>query len=446
MSNDGESGVTASETRADWPKLTVIAFMYMAQTFPAGFAAGLMPTLYREQGLALEKFWLFSLAIIPYWVRWAIAPVVDSYWSPRIGPRRSWFIPCTFIAVLAYMSLALFEPTEAYLFIIVGILFVKSMFTATQEVAIDAYVVDNVTKSERPTAAAMNTVFEAAGQFAALAGLAIVYDRFGWQVAVCVSALLMLVFITPAFFRKERVDKAQLQRAQEAREGGAAALIQPLVRFFRRRDSYIIIPFVLAGGLYTGLMFPMVGPFLIDLGFGVGEIGAMVGTVLLAATVLGSLSSARLVGRLGERRLMFVLMVAIIPATLPVAYLAFTKAAISAPVAILVTFLPFFVLSMFYVTFVNLRLGYASALQAGTDYSIGSAISRIGQTIAAAIGGFIAAWSGWAGFFLVAALFGIGAMWLCWFTHARLQRLIEERNHSEQAGAAPAGIGEPALN
>jgi MFS transporter, PAT family, beta-lactamase induction signal transducer AmpG len=348
---------------ADWPKLMVIGFMYMAQTFPAGFAAGLMPTLYREQGLPLEQFWLFSLATLPYWVRWAIAPVVDTYWSERIGPRRSWFIPCTLVAMLAYMSLAFFEPTEQFLFIIVGILFVKSIFTAAQEVAIDAYVVDNVSKPERPKAAALNTVFEAGGQFAALAGLAIVYDLYGWKIAVCLAAFLMLVFLLPAFLRKETIKEAQINRAKKTREGGTAALIEPLKRFFKRKDSYLIIPFILTAGLYTGLMFPMIGPFLIDAGFKVSQIGVMVGIVLLAATVLGSLSAARFVGLWGERKVMRILMIAIVPFTAPVAILAFTKTPLTAPVAILVTFLPFYIMAVFYVVFVNLRLGYASEMQ-----------------------------------------------------------------------------------
>ena len=39
-----------------------------------------------------------------------------------IGLRKTWFIPCTLFGAAAYLSLALFEPEIATLWMIIGIL------------------------------------------------------------------------------------------------------------------------------------------------------------------------------------------------------------------------------------------------------------------------------------------------------------------------------------
>ena len=423
----------------DWPKLFTIGFMYMAQTFPAGFVMSLIPTLFRKNGLPLEHFWVFSLPTIPYWIRWAWGPVVDTWWWRPLGRRRSWFVPCTVAAMLAYMSLALFEPTEQFLVAITLVLILKSMFTSVQEVAIDAYVVDYTTVKERPKAAGINTAFEAIGQMAALSGLAIVFDTYGWRPTVILASFLMLLFLLPAFFRKERLPADAERAALERRGAGVGALVLPFRRFIARPDTRIILPVVISGGLFTGALFPMIGPFLIDAGFNVTRVGVVTGTVLLTATVTGAATAAYLCDRLGPRRVNKVLAF-----TTPLFFAPITIAQLQgheydAVSAFVLLVLPTFNLAVFYVTWVNLRLGFASVIQAGTDYSISSALSRIGQTAAAAGAGFVAAKVAWSGYFIAVTFLGMAAMAIAWMTHDRLQALVTRRNAQEMESGYPAG-------
>jgi hypothetical protein len=98
-------------------------------------------------------------------------------------------------------------------------------------------------------------------------------------------------------------------------------------------------------------------------------------------------------------------------------------------------FLPVFVTSLFFVTFVTVRLGVTAAAHSGTDYAAASAFSRIAQTGAAAAGGPIAAVLGWQGFFLTLGLvgaFGIGAVYVA---YRPFMRLVAIRNAAAEIPA-----------
>jgi MFS family permease len=429
-----------AQEKSDWPKLVFIGLMYMAQTFPSAFASSFIPSMFRKQGVALESLWIFSLPLIPYWLRWAMGPVVDAYWIKSVGRRKSWFIPCTILAVIAYASIALFEPMQSTIVIIVSILFIKSVFTAVQEVAIDAYVVDNVTKQERPNAAALNTIFEAGGQMTAMIALGMVVDRFGWRTGAVVAALLMILFLTPAILRKEPPVSLDVQTALKNKPPGIAGLFRPLTRFLQRPDTWRLAPLYLISGLYTGLLFPMLGPFLVDLNYSMAGLGMVVGATLGLSTLVGATLTATLVKRLGYRNLLILLAVIAIPASLPAAWLAITKTQLPAAAMIAVLSVPTVVMAVFYVMFVTLRIGFASTLQAATDYASAAAITRIGQTVAAAASGPIAAALGWHWFFLVLGGLGVVVMSLWAMSLAGVNTLVARRNELEVAPQSPGAV------
>ena len=180
--------------------------------------------------------------------------------------------------MLAYMSLALFEPTEQFLVAITLVLILKSMFTSVQEVAIDAYVVDYTTVKERPKAAGINTAFEAIGQMVALSGprdrvrhlrMAADGDSGVFPDAGLPSARL---FPQGAVAGRCRKSRARAPRRRGWRAGAALAGASSRVPI--RASS---LPVVVSGGLFTGALFPMIGPFLIDAGFNVTRVGVVTG-------------------------------------------------------------------------------------------------------------------------------------------------------------------------
>src|SRR4030095_5985938 len=201
MPEPGGGARTASFTlrdvfrdRATLGKFTAILGLHMGQMFPAAFFGLMLTAIYREKGLPLDMFWIFVLPSIPTWLRPLWAPFVDGVGSRRTRLLKTWFIPCTLFGAAAYLSLALFEPEIATLWIIIGILIVKTTFMTTQDIAIDGYTVENLRDGERGVGAALMDIGRHVAQFASWAGVAWVYGTYGWPAAVTASASLLILF------------------------------------------------------------------------------------------------------------------------------------------------------------------------------------------------------------------------------------------------------------
>jgi predicted MFS family arabinose efflux permease len=412
---------------ASWAKYLVLGSMYMAQTFPSGFVTSVVPTIYRKQGLPLDMFWVFSLATIPYWAKWIWAPLIDGHGSERIGRRKSWFLPFTVLAVAAYLSLGLLTPSIDLIWIVVAILVMKSLFTSIQEAAIDAYTIDNLKPRERGIGAGMQSFCQAVGELSALAGIAALYQAYGWKVATSVAALLMLLFMLPSFLRREPT-AAELGIARDA-----GAPRPSLIRFIKRPDSWIIAPLLVFLNIGIGMLLPLIGAFLIDLGYGVGEVGSLMGIVLGSSIALGSTLAVWIVQTWGIKTTLKAVAVVIVPASLPLIYISAAHAHTLPVLTILALLLPTTVTAWLHVTQHTARLWFASKTQAATDYAVGGAFLRVGNTIAAAIGGFIAHAVGWTGFFIAwVGLILLGAL-VFMKVFDRLTDLIERRSGAEAA-------------
>ncbi len=235
--------------RATLGKFTAILGLHMGQMFPAAFFGLMLTAIYREKGLPLDMFWIFVLPSIPTWLRPLWAPFVDGVGSSRIGLRKTWFIPCTLFGAAAYLSLALFEPEIATLWIIIGILIVKTTFMTTQDIAIDGYTVENLRDEERGVGAAVMDIGRHVAQFASWAGVAWVYGTYGWPAAVTTVG-------EPA--DSVLAARHHPPRTAAATAGSNAAAIAAnspsLIKLFRRPDTRIILPLVMLVAFGGGLI------------------------------------------------------------------------------------------------------------------------------------------------------------------------------------------------
>ena len=178
--------------------------MYMAQTFATAFVSHLMPAIYRDQGLPLERFWILSVA--PRTVLVPVgrgAPLVDRTTGGPFGAAQELvFCPVRPWGVLTYVGLSLVDPTIEQIWWLMAVFGLQAMVVSTQEVAVGR--LHGRQQSRRTSAApvrGVKTYMEAVAEVMALGGLAFVYDRYGWDAAVSVAAALFVVFFIPALVR-----------------------------------------------------------------------------------------------------------------------------------------------------------------------------------------------------------------------------------------------------
>ncbi|MEM6999704.1 MAG: MFS transporter [Pseudomonadota bacterium] len=414
-----------------WPVLLTLGSLTMANTIPRTLVALLLPAIYRQQGLALEWYWVFSIPlwVIPARVLWA--PLVDRYGHHRFGRRKSWILPCTVVTVLAYLALGGFEPSLGNLALIISLLVVMNVFLATQEIAVDAYVVEALHPHERSAGATARIIAEETGQLITIAGLMVLYQFAGWQVAISAAGCLFLLLTLPALLRPEVAVNVRSHATQAS-----------LSDFLARRENVWIVSVVGFAALAPGLASAIISPFLVDLGMNIGEIGIVLGLsssfgpIIAGLTLAPWLMRGRSVVQAARLQLCVVAVPSVLffwlalnntPTAFAVGGVIFCASLISTPALIIVY---------------TARLGWTSNQQAGTDFTIQEAIYVLFRGILpGATAGPIAAATGWPGFFIfmgVVSLLGFGSFV---FSHDAIQRRVEQRRGAQtSAPEADAGF------
>ncbi|MEM1144154.1 MAG: MFS transporter, partial [Pseudomonadota bacterium] len=238
-------------------KYASIFTLQIAHDLPAALTATMAPTLFVKQlGMELSMIGVFFLPFVITALKWLWAPIVDNYYNPSLGRRKSWLAPLTFLVAASFLAVSFVEPSLDNLFLIVSLFMVKQIFFATQEVAADAYVVENLEDGERGVGASVVWLGKEFGQIIGFAGLVTVADKLGWQTAFSAAAGLFILFNLPVILRVEKPTSvaAQTQRAD-------------LRQFFARSVNWWIMSVVFAVSFAVQMPVAVIGPFLGDKGF-----------------------------------------------------------------------------------------------------------------------------------------------------------------------------------
>lgn len=395
--------------------------LQMGQVLPQSFIALFLPVIFREQGLPLDMYWVFTLPAIPTWLRPLWAPYVDRTGSRVLGMRKTWFIPCTVFGALAYFSLALFAPTLDNLAVIIAILVVKATFMTTQDIAIDGYMVENIRDEERSVGAAVLDIGRNVSRFLAMIAIPYVYSIAGWATAVVTASTLLVLFSLPGILRPEPPRPERFSREQPS-----------LKRLLRRPDSYYIFPLCFLIGLMGGLIATLYPTYLSDLGFSIGELAFLLAPATLLGTVFGATVTSWCLRRLGYKTTMLLAAFGILLAVMPIIWLGSLRNP-TFSVVFLVTLTAIALPSLLDVTFQAARLKWASRTQAATDYTAQIVTLMAGLSLATAIGGFLAEHMGWFFYFLLAGTLISATCFLLYFAFDRIEMLVEARDAAEQA-------------
>ncbi|HEY5680590.1 MAG TPA: MFS transporter [Pseudomonadales bacterium] len=408
--------------RATAMRFTAVLGLQMGQIFPGSFIALFLPVIYREQGLSLEMYWVFTLPAIPTWIRPLWAPFVDRTGSRIIGMRKTWFIPCTVFGALAYLSLTQFAPTLENLAVIITILVIKTTFMTTQDIAIDGYMVENIRDEERPVGAAVLDIGRNVARFIAWAGIAWVYTEHGWSAAVTVASALLILFSAPGIIRREPPRPSQFDHVRPS-----------LKNLLRRRDSYYVYPLCFGIALMGALVQSLYPTFLSDLGFSLGEVAAVIAPAILIGSVLGASVTSWYLGRFGYKATVLTAAFAVVLAMLPIMWMGSLEEP-TFVVVFAVTLNAIALPSFLDVSFQAARLKWASKSQAATDYTSQIVTMAAGGGLAVAVGGFMAEYLGWFYYFLVAGTLVSGACFVLYYLFDTIEDIVEERDRTEAEG------------
>ncbi|CAE7612394.1 unnamed protein product [Symbiodinium natans] len=134
-----------------WNRLFAFAAFYVIEGIPQGFTETFLP----------YHFWDSR----PWAYKWLLAPLIDIFWT-----RRRWLFTTQAVMILSLLGLLVLTDLQGSFAEVLGTVFVHNVFSATQDLAIDAIAVGSLPLAEGASA---NGAMFAAQEFGNMLGGAV---------------------------------------------------------------------------------------------------------------------------------------------------------------------------------------------------------------------------------------------------------------------------------
>jgi PAT family beta-lactamase induction signal transducer AmpG len=410
--------------------LATIGALYFTQGLPMGLAFMALPAIFRKLGYSTEAIGMMGVVILPWALKFLWASSIDRFEVGSLGRRRGWIVSAQIILALLYVLTGLLGSMELSALVIVGLLLVANTVSATQDIATDGWAVEEL---RGPHLAWANGLQIGAFSFGMLVGGAAtvaVFDWGGWLLAFGLLAALAILSVVPVMLSPEqRGTGVTLDRTQKP----------SLLAAIRRPGAVFIISVAAVFHFAHAMVGSMLGPFLVDAGLSLADVGMITGTGIAAIAVFGGGLGGFLARRFTVER---VAVGSGLAAALGLGLwgAAAALATLSTGLAMAIIAAIGLVGGIAYVAFFTLFMRWSSRQQAGTDFTLLQCTESCTNIIAAIVAGQLAALLGYRGLFVAAVITGVLAMGWCAFALSQVGgRPSESTDLNPVSGPVSAG-------
>jgi len=259
-------------------RMATFFFLYVTEGIPLGFTATAIATQMRRQGVGPAEIGAFVGSLyLPWACKWAAGPLVDSLASDRFGRRRMWILMMQF-GMIATLLIAMPIDFVHQLPLFTAIIFVHNMFSATQDVAIDALAVNVLPENERGLANGF--MFGGAYVGQAVGGSAVLFltPVLGFKstfIAVAIWIALVTLFIALPIREPKGPPRPARQGAPLAAVGREMFqfLRDALRAFIGTRAAFVGLIFALLPGGAYALSLALQSNLAVELGLNDANVG-----------------------------------------------------------------------------------------------------------------------------------------------------------------------------
>lgn len=405
--------VPAAESIAPpWKELLWNRRMLFCLAF--GFSSGLplwlsltlvQAWLHRE-GVSLSDIGLFNLTGIPYTWKFLWAPLVDRFRLPFLGRRQGWALATQVVLTVGIAGFGLLDPIRSPGSVAV-LAIVVAFFSATQDIAVDAYRRELLSDRELGLGTAMHVN---AYRLASLVtgGLALVLaDHVSWPTVFMCVAAFMSVGVVASLLAPDT------ERTAPAPATLQQAVVGPFREFFARQDrsaAVLILAFMLLYKLGDAMAASLVTPFYLEVGFSLTEVGTVAKGAGTPAIILGLFLGGFIISRIGINKSLWIFGVLQLVSTLGYAALARIGPHIGA-LAAAVGF-EYLAIGLGTAAF-GAYLARATDLRfTATQFALFSSLIALPRSVASASSGYIVEVIGFERFFILCAALALPGMLL----------------------------------
>jgi PAT family beta-lactamase induction signal transducer AmpG len=401
------------------PKMLAILVLGAASGFPNQLTESALQAWLKDAGATNTTIGLMSYVALPYLLKFLWAPFVDRYPLPFLGRRRGWMLAMQFALAATIALFALQDPAASLLPITVcaaAIVF----FSATQDIAFDAYRTDVSLPSERGLAAAATNLGYRSAAWLASAFALIVADHVGWRPAFLILAVVMLAFAISTWLAPEPVYGHEPPRS--LRE----SVVAPLRELLGTPSAAALISVVLLFKLGDAFANKLFTPFMMDTGFSKTEIAVIVKALFTASAIAGAVLGGVFMVKLGLLRSM--LAFGVLQAVTNLLYCVLAAVGKSYSIMVVAVVVEHVAGAMGNIALVALIMALCDVRFSAFQYAMLSALALLPRYSLGYPAGWVADHGGWYTYYVVSFLIALPGLTLVWWMRDAIRALDRKQD------------------
>lgn len=394
-------------------KMLICIFTGFASGLPFYLLLQLLPAWLESEGINIKTIGAFSLTQIPYIFKFVWAPFMDNTSLFHLGRRRGWMLMSQMILVLSISLLGFLSPS-LNIWLIATLCFIIALFSATQDIALDAFRREILLDNELGLGNSIHTnAYRIAGLVPGSLSL-ILSSYLAWHSVFIITALFMIPAIIMTLWVKEPLNQPVKKHNLEA------IIIKPFSEFITRqgiKNAIIILAFIFLYKLGDSMATSLATPFYLQMGYSRLDIGWIAKNASLWPSVFGALIGGILMIKIGINRALwafgFVQVISI---------LGFAWLSIEGPFTTITGYQQ--IMLAIVIGFEALGVGLGSAafvafiakttnpLYTATQFALFTSIASIPRTLINATTGVMVEHLGWTTFFALCTILALPGMLL----------------------------------
>lgn len=263
-------------------RMLVMLLMGYCAGLPLLLTGGTLQAWMTDEKVDLTAIGMVSLIGMPYVLKFLWSPLLDRYQLPFFGRRKGWMILFQILIVGSILGLSMSDP-KINLSIVVFWAFMISLFSASQDVVLDAYRREIMPDEELGLASSLyvngyRLAMLVSGAFALFLATEVPWgDVYKWM-AVLMAPAILFTFFAPKELKHIKIPSTMYE-----------AVIGPLREFFSRKGAWIMLLFILLYKVGDSMAANMTTPFILLMGYSKIDLATVAKGFGLAATMLGGL-------------------------------------------------------------------------------------------------------------------------------------------------------------
>lgn len=394
-------------------KMLICIFTGFASGLPFYLLLQLLPAWLESEGINIKTIGAFSLTQMPYIFKFVWAPFMDNTSLFHLGRRRGWMLISQIILVLSISLLGFLSPS-LNIWLIATLCFIIALFSATQDIALDAFRRELLLDNELGLGNSIHTnAYRVAGLVPGSLSL-ILSSYLAWHSVFIITALFMIPAIIMTLWVKEPLNQPVKNHNLEA------IIIKPFSEFITRqgvKNAIIILAFIFLYKLGDSMATSLATPFYLQMGYSRLDIGWIAKNASLWPSVFGALVGGILMIKIGINRALwafgFVQVISI---------LGFAWLSIEGPFTTITGYQQ--IMLAIVIGFEALGVGLGSAafvafiakttnpLYTATQFALFTSIASIPRTLINATTGVMVEHLGWKTFFALCTILALPGMLL----------------------------------